>query len=81
MCEINTSIFRKAMVEVGFNPDSFLSWAKKNGTIKTAQGRNTATTKINGTTTRVVVLKLGVNFDEEPQKEQFVTVADPDFPL
>lgn len=81
VCQVNNTIMRKHMIEVGFNPDSFLSWARKNGVIRISAGKNSITQRINGVSTRCYEIKLGMEFDGKPIEEQYTVIKDPDLPF
>ena len=51
------SQFDKIMTDEGFNSIAFLSWAKENNIIETANGKNTKLKRIKGVTTRCVWIK------------------------
>lgn len=51
------SVFDREMTAQGFNPTAFLSWAKKNDVIDTADKRLTCTARISGNVVRCVCLK------------------------
>ena len=50
------SIFDKEMNNAGFNPVAFLSWAKRNGYVHTAEGRRTRRSRIAGLVANCVCL-------------------------
>lgn len=50
------SIFDKEMNNAGFNPVAFLSWAKRNGYVHTAEGRRTRRSRIAGVVANCVCL-------------------------
>lgn len=50
------SQFDKIMLNEGYNPAAFLSWAKENGQIKTASGKNTVVKRLLGNVCRCVCL-------------------------
>jgi uncharacterized protein (DUF927 family) len=51
------SVFDREMTAQGFNPTAFLSWAKKNDVIDTADKRQTCSTRISGNIVRCVCIK------------------------
>lgn len=68
MVYIIKSIFDQKMMEAGFNPTSFLSWAKRKGVIECdSEGRNTRTKWISGSRVRCVFLKQPKYSDNESE--------------
>lgn len=63
------SIFDKEMNNAGFNPVAFLSWAKRNGYVHTAEGRRTRRSRIAGVVANCVCLvaeniDISMDFEE-----------------
>lgn len=68
------SIFDKEMNNAGFNPVAFLSWAKRNGYVHTAEGRRTRRSRIAGVVANCVCLvaeniDISTDFEEINPKE------------
>lgn len=66
------SIFDKEMNNAGFNPVAFLSWAKRNGYVHTAEGRRTRRSRIAGVVANCVCL-VAENIDISTDFEEINT--------
>lgn len=58
-------VFDRIMLEAGFNPASFLSWADRKGRIERQGGKRTKVKRLNGTITRCVALDVISGFNDE----------------
>lgn len=68
--------FDKLMRDNGFNSMAFLSWAKSNGTIRTARQRNTILKRISGSPVNCVAILRPKTEDEDVK-----TIDDEDLPV
>lgn len=59
------SQFDKIMYDEGFNPHTFLTWAKQKDLIKTSGGKNTTSCRFGGSVARCVVIKEMAEVDDD----------------
>jgi hypothetical protein len=60
------SVFDREMSAQGYNPSSFLAWAKRQGYLTCEEGKRTKKSRVNGVLTNCVCLYLGERTPELP---------------
>lgn len=71
------SVFSQILAGGGFQSESFLSWAAREGHIVTGEGRNLKPKMtVNGQRVRCVVFKFETETEEKPEIEPFLQLSD-----
>jgi hypothetical protein len=72
------SHFDRIMETEGYNPTSFLSWAKRNGKLKYSEGRYTISKRLPGVKTVARCVGISVYLDEDDEPEVSETYVEPE---